>query len=256
MKVRVAVPTVLEATARDATPRPYVQVALDEDAWQLSRGEAMRYADWMRAAHALLGAESARLLAGALDEAVAALEARPPRVLERVTLGLVQGEGSDGEPVWIEVALEPAVLEASNPRIVLDVAESPVAFGAGDTWWAMDDEAYALAALLRLAAASERVTEIGRLEEKGPNRRPWLHVCVASEPVPDPGHERPPGVQLRFDDDLLAERGEDGIVWMSAEDAHRLAGLLDAALEAEKRRPPHVYEPPEPGTREIARFTA
>lgn len=249
--MRIAIPTVLEVTDRDARPAPFVELALDDAAFRLAPDEAAALAGWMRVA-AVLGSAPGAALAAALEEALATLAAQPPLCLERVTLGFVQGETSDEEAAWLEVALEAAVREPSNPRIVLELADSPYRSGAGDTWWLLSDEAFTLAGLLDRAAQGGPVGPVGRLEEKGPNRRPFLHVAVAPDPAVGRAPPRPPGVELRFDDDLLAERGEDGVVWLLGEDARRLARLLLDARRLEEERPAHRLEPPAPGLRVIA----
>jgi hypothetical protein len=252
MILRVSIPTVQYVTMRDARPQPFVQVAYDRDAWQLDSEEASRAAGWMRVAHQLTGDARAETVARALDAAVTELALKAPRVLEDLMLGMVQGEASTGEPSWIEIGLEAAVNEPSNPRVMIDVAESLDALGASDTWWLLNDEAARLASLARQAAERAEPGTVGRLEEKGPNRRAWLFVDVASQPSLKPDEPPRLGVQLRFDDDLLSERGDDGVLWMSPADALRLAKYLDEALNAAAANPAYIYAPPEPGTREVA----
>lgn len=252
MIVRVSIPTVQYVTMRDARPQPYVQVAYDRDAWQLDSEEASRAAGWMRVAHQLTGDTRASALGRALDTAVTELLLKAPRILEDLMLGMVQGEASTGEPAWIEIGLEAAVNEPSNPRVMVDIAESLDALGASDTWWLLSDEAARLASLARQAAERDAPGPVGKLEEKGPNRRAWLFVDVASQPSLKPDEPPRLGVQLRFDDDLITERGDDGVSWMSPADALRLAKYLDEALNAAAANPAYLYVSPEPGHREIA----
>jgi hypothetical protein len=241
---RIQIPTVLHKTAQNARPQPYVQIAFDHEAPRRLEPHAARIAaEWM-AVGAAWGSAPAQALLDALVRCLKALEGAPPLVIENRVSGILEASASSGEPQWLEVGVEMAVLEASSPRIVINSAERPESLGGADTWWMLTDEAERLEALLREAAGLRAAGPIGLLEEKGPNRRPWLYVTV--EPDPHPSRKGALGVQLRFDDELIDERGDDGIVWLPGPLAIRLADLVRAALVTEKTEPAHVFERPEP----------
>jgi hypothetical protein len=226
--LRIRVPTVLHATMREHRPQPRVGLVYDDDAWQLSVAESERAEGWMRAAAAWLESRQALAAAEGLALARDVLESKPPRVVEQRSLGVVEAHDSGGDPLWVEVALETALVEAMHPRLVLHVAERPDELESGDTWWLLPQEGERLVELLASASG-------GVLEEVGPNRRPWLHVTP-----------RDGGVTLRFDDDVIDERGDDGVVELDATAVERLRERLRQAVELERTTAPYVYVPPEP----------
>ncbi len=252
MICRVRIPTVTYATARDSRPAPYVELAIDDEVVRLPVDGARVLHGWMAWAAAFSSSATTRELADAIARALAALSDAPPRVIENHYAGIIEVAASSGEPIWIEVSVEAAVAEPANPRLVLQTADSPQAIGTADTWWLLDGETSQLAALIEQAASTLDAgpRAIGRLEEAGPNRRPFLHVSID----PDPRGATPgaPGVQLRFDDDLLDERADDGIFWLPPAAATRLATLLREALAWAIAHPAHVYLPPEPRSVQIA----
>jgi hypothetical protein len=235
---RIRIPTVLYATSGEPHPEPHVsvdEIGDPEHAQQLSIAETEAAIAWLSASKGWLEGARVRQVADALGAALRALASSPPRIITDTRMGMVQGERSSGEPQWLCVSVEGAVNEPSNPRIVIEVAGDPHAMACGDTWWLLHDEAKRLAALLRDLSG-------GTLCETGPNQRPWLHVT-----------HHPETVSLRFDDDLIAEQGSDGVFVLNPIDAGRLAVLLDEAASFERAHPAHVFAPPEPREREIAR---
>ncbi len=223
---RVKVPTVLWPNERETLPQPVVHVSFGDDTFAASPAQARAAAEWLDAAHRAFGDERAQALAQALRGALVALADKPPRLVPERYLGVVHATDSDGAPAFLEFSVETAVVERSNPRIVLRCGESLESLG--DTWWLLDAEAQRLAELVRARAA-------GVLTEAGPNQRPFLHV------QPSDG-----GVELRFDDDLLTERGDDGVYRLAAPAAARLADLLAQAVAITAEQPPYVFVPPEP----------
>jgi hypothetical protein len=236
MTWRIRIPTVLFATSGEPSPEPHVSVdelGDPEHAQQLTIAETEAAIAWIQASKGWLEGARVRSVADALSAALAALHASPPRIITDTRMGIVQGERSTGAPRWVRVSVEGAVNEPSNPRIALDISDDLQR--NGDTWWLLHGEAKRLAALLRDLAG-------GALEETGPNQRPWLHVTHQAE-----------AVSLRFDDDLVSESGDDGVFVLNRMDAGRLATLLDEAASFERAHPAHVFAPPEPREREIAR---
>jgi hypothetical protein len=165
-------------------------------------------------------------------------------------LGLVQGEADRGTPLWLRVALEGGVNDLSNPRVALDFGESPHALDR--SVWLLDREANELGRLLDIAAATSDAKEVGRLEEAGPNRRPWLFVSTA---LPPRGEGRGLGVVLRFDEES-DDRPALPPLWLEPLDATRLSRLVEEAVRLAATRPPHVYVRPEPNDRVIATIHA
>jgi hypothetical protein len=162
-------------------------------------------------------------------------------------VGLARAQLSSGEPAWLEVDVEPAVRDRGHPRIKIHTADAPDQIGAQDTWWLDAGEAGRTAALLRDAASAGAGAELGSVGAM-PAVPAFLHVGAAL----DPEHERTPGVTLRFEDDLIAESGDDGLYWLSPETAHKLAAWLDDAVTWASANPPHVWQPPEPDPRLVA----
>jgi hypothetical protein len=238
--IRVRIPTVLLRGER-----PYVEVGFDDDSWRLGAPEARAACEWMRAAEVWLGSASSAKLADALDRALARLRESPPRAVQDHFLGVTQGQLSSGEPAWLEVRVQSAVAHPDHPRIVLDTAESPDEIGTADTWWIDRHEATQLANLVRrgaVAVGAGKPLGIGALDEVQPGAPPFLHVAV----TPEPADARGFGVELRFDDDLLHERGDDGVLWVAEAHAHKLADWLEAAVVHADAHPPHVWQAPEP----------
>jgi hypothetical protein len=242
----VRIPTVLQVAA-DEPAEPYIAIIdAGGGAYLLSLDEAVLLAGWMRIAHKLYTHPGAERLAETIDRALGAIVASPARVIERPMLGLVQGEAHHGTPLWLRVALEGGVNEPSNPRVALDFGESPHALDR--SVWLLDQEANELSRLLGLGASTSDEREVGRLEEVGPNRRPWLFVSTAPPPQ---GAGRGLGVVLRFDEES-DDRPALPPLWLEPLDATRLGSLLGEAVRLAASRPPHVYVRPEPNDRVIA----
>ncbi len=240
MTWRIRVPTVLYGNSAEAAPEPRIlvdELGDPEHAQWLTIAETEATIAWIRASQGWLEGASTRKVADALAAALDALATHPPRVIIDKMMGIVQGESGGGEPTWVRVSVESAVQEVSNPRITLEVADSIQGLGTRDTWWLLNTEAKQLAAMLRRGE--------GTLQEVGPNQRPWLHVIsVAAR------GDRPAAVCLRFEDDSI---GGASVLQFNLLDAERLAVLLDEAAGFERAHPAHVFAPPEPREREIAR---
>jgi hypothetical protein len=231
MICRVTIPTVLRPNERETVPQARLHVSFDdrgfEQGFYVLPAQAATTADWLEAADLAWDSEPAGTLAAALRSAVASLQEKPPRLVPERFIGLVRGEDSEGLTAFLEVAVETGVMEASNPRIVLRSGESMEE--PNDTWWLLDREAQHLQQLVKA-----RTT--GALTEAGPNQRPFLHVTPLDEA----------GLLLRFDDDVLDERGEDGELRLAAAAANKLAELLAQAVALSEEQPPYVFVPPEP----------
>lgn len=246
----VRVPTVLQVAADEPAESYVAIIDLSGGAYLLSLDEAALLAGWMRAAHALYAHRGAERLAGAIGRALGTLATSPPRVIERPMLGLVQGESESGTLMWLRVALEGGVNERSNPRVALDFGESPHTLNR--SVWLLDREANELGRLLDLAASTRDTREVGRLEEVGPNRRPWLFVSTALSPH---GEGRGLGVVLRFEDES-DDQPRLPLLRLEPLDAARLGGLVAEAVRLAATRPPHIYVRPEPNDRVIATIHA
>jgi hypothetical protein len=226
MICRVTIPTVLRPNELETLPQARVHLSFDDDTYFILPTQARAAAEWLEAADFAFDYEAAGELAAALRRAVEQMQEAPPRLIPERYLGLVHAEGSGGAPAYLELSLETGVIEPSNPRIVLRTGADLDRLG--DTWWLLDREAQRVA---ELVAAGEA----GVLTEVGPNQRPFLHV----RPLGD-------GVELRLEDDLLDERGDDGIFRLAASARARLATLLAQAVSLSAEQPPYVFVPPEP----------
>jgi hypothetical protein len=140
-------------------------------------------------------------------------------------------QNSAGEPTWFSVAVEMGTRDVGHPRIRFNISDSLGDDGeaqwTGDTWWISDDEARELIDALRAGAG-----EVGD----------FLFVRGAK----DPEHERTDGVELRFDDSIVEESGDDGVLWVGTPDAQRIAGWLESALAWARLHPAHLFTAPEP----------
>ena len=237
MMYRVKIPTVLWANEAEIVPQARLHVSFDDYVMALTAAEVEGAADWLEMAERVWDHESAGELATLLRRGLAAMRDKPPRLVPERYLGLV--EGAAAEPasgaLYLDVSVETAVIELSNPRIVLRYGESLERMG--DTWWLLDDEAK----LLRALVAERRA---GMLTEAGPNQRPFLHVQPADD-----------GVTLRFEDDLVDESGR-GAIRLPAASTDKLAELLAEALTLVEEQPPYVFVPPEPRDLLVAELQA
>lgn len=227
MLCRVKIPTVLYPNEHELLPQARLSVAFgDEGTFALLPAPARAAAEWLELADLLYNRQAAGELAAALRRAIETLQDQPPRLVPERYIGLVHALDSRDAPMFLEVSVESAVVEPTSPRIVLRSGESLEVLT--DTWWLLDGEAQRLGELLRTRAA-------GELTEAGPNQRAFLQVR--------PSPER---VELRFDDDLLSERGADGIVRLTPAAADTLADLLAQSVTLSAEQPPYVFVPPEP----------
>jgi hypothetical protein len=227
MICRIEIPTVVRPNEQEILPQARVHVSFDEDVHYIHQEQARAAAEWLEAADLAFDSEPAGTLAAALRTAVTRLHESPPRLVPERFLGLIEATRSDGSNVFLEVALETAVMEPSNPRIVLRAAESVERLG--NTWWFFEREATRVSELLTTRTA-------GVLTEVGPNQRPFLHVTPADI-----------GAELRFEDELIDEyEGEDGLYRLASPAAARLAELLMQAVALAEEQPPYVFVPPEP----------
>jgi hypothetical protein len=242
MIVRVRVPTV-EQVGQPSE----VELSFDEDAWHLRASDAQMASGWMRAAASVLGSAGAGQVAEAIERACRLLREEPPRQMQDHVLGVARGQLSSGEPAWLEIDVESGVRDPSHPRIKIHTADAPDLLGAQDTWWLDGAEGRRTASLLREAASAGAGAELGSVGAM-PAVPAFLHVGTAL----DPEHERTAGVTLRFDDELVAEAGDDGLFWLAPATAHKLAGWLDDAVAWAAAHPPHVWQPPEPDPRLVA----
>jgi hypothetical protein len=227
MICRVKIPTVLRPNEHETIPQARLLVSFDDEAFFVLPAHAAAAAEWLEAADLAWDSEPAGTLAAALRRAVAELQESPPRLVPERYLGLVEGEDSDGARAWLEVSVETGVMDPSSPRIVLRHGEDIDRMD--DTWWLLDREA---------ARVGELVLgrRTGVLTEAGPNQRPFLHVRPQGDD----------GIELRFEDDVLDERQEDGTYRLEAPAADKLGRLLASAVALSEEQPPYVFVPPEP----------
>lgn len=192
---------------------------------------------WHEAHALLLSPALARRLADALDAVPTALDAHPPRQLLDHAVGATLGRGTDGAEVTVGVAVETAVSTTDQGRITLDFL---------GTWW-IDPEADALADALDAAASA--TTEATWLSLHEPREtEPWM---VVSTVLADDATLH---VRLRLTDELVAERGEDGVILLTPEAAAAFAALLREAIAWKAAHAPWIFVPPEPLGRTIARI--
>jgi hypothetical protein len=241
MLYRVKIPTVLWASEDpdEIVPQARLHVSFDDYVMALLPAQVELAADWLETAERVWDHESAGELATLLRRGLAALREKPPRLVPERYLGLIEateaGEAADASgAVYLDVSVETAVIEPSNPRVVLRYGETLERMS--DTWWLLDGEAKLLAELVRERRA-------GVLTEAGPNQRPFLHVRPADD-----------GVALRFaGEDDVGERGE---LRLAAAAADKLGELLGEALTLVAELPPYVFVPPEPRDLLIAELQA
>jgi hypothetical protein len=227
MICRIEIPTVVRPNELEILPQARVHVTFDNDVHFIHQEQARAAAEWLEAADLAFDSEPAGQLAAALRTAVTRLHESPPRLVPERFLGMVEATRSDGRGVFLEVALETAVMEASNPRIMLSTSVSVDRLG--NSWWLFEREATRVSELLTTRKA-------GMLTEVGPNQRPFLHVTPEGE-----------GAELRFEDELIDEQdGEDGLYRLAAPAAVRLADLLMQAVALSEEQPAYVFVPPEP----------
>jgi hypothetical protein len=226
MICRVKIPTVLRPNEQETIPQARLLVSFDEEPFFVLPAHAAAAAEWLEAADLAWDSEPAGTLAAALRRAVGALQESPPRLVPERYLGLVEAEDSDGARAWLELSLETGVMDPSSPRIVLRHGED--IDHMDDTWWLLDREAARVADLVQARHA-------GVLTEAGPNQRPFLHVRPDGD-----------GVELRFEDDVLEERADDGIFRLGAAAADKLGRLFEQAVALSEEQPPYVFVPPEP----------
>jgi hypothetical protein len=226
MICRVKIPTVLRPNEQETIPQARLLLSFDDQSFFVLPSEAAVAAEWLEAADMAWDSEPAGTLAAALRRALAALQESPPRLVPERYLGLLEAEDSDGIRAYLELSLETGVMEASAPRIVLRHGER--IDHMDDTWWLLDREAARVGELVATRQA-------GVLTEAGPNQRPFLHVRPDGD-----------GVELRFEDDLLDERDEDGRYRLEAAAAEKLGRLLVQAVALSEEQPPYVFVPPEP----------
>jgi hypothetical protein len=234
MVYRVKIPTVLWANEDEIVPQARLHVSFDDYVMALLPAQVELAADWLELSERVWDHESAGELATVLRRGLAVLREKPPRLVPERYLGLVEAADAGGA-VYLDVSVETAVIEPSNPRVVLRYGETLERMN--DTWWLLDGEAKLLAELVRERRA-------GILTEAGPNQRPFLHVQPADD-----------GVALRFEADLVAERG-GGDFRLAATAADKLAELLTQALALVAELPPYVFVPPEPRDLLVAELTA
>lgn len=234
MVYRVKIPTVLWANDDEIVPQARLHVAFDDYVMALLPAQVEAAADWLEMTERVWDHERAGELATLLRRGLAAMRDKPPRLVPERYLGLVEAADVVGA-VYLDVSVETAVIEPSNPRIVLRYGETLERMS--DTWWLLDGEAQLLGEL----TAARRA---GVLTEAGPNQRPFLHVQPAGD-----------GVALRFEDDLVAERG-GGDIRLTAAAADKLAELLAEARALVAELPPYVFVPPEPRDLLIAELEA
>jgi hypothetical protein len=236
--VRLRIPTLLHGYEGEPDEEPWIEVAGLGETFLASPHQVVHAAAWLRFAHAWLGHAGSLTLAEALDATVAALAGAPPRRVDDTRVGAVAAESSAGQPVALLVIVEHGVNERASPRIRLDVATADRPPDCGDSWWLLDAEARRLGAILRAG-------EAGQLVEAGPNARPWLHV----------GARGAGSVRLRFDDDLVAEAGGDGVVVLGDSAAATLANALDEAVRLAETRAPYVFTSAERKPRTVAEIS-
>jgi hypothetical protein len=160
-------------------------------------------------------------LAALLEAALAALAAHPPRLCAiNPCIGQVDGVDSAGAERRLAVLVEAELHDPAAPRVMVDWV---------GVWWLRTGEVGVLADALESGELSLGETA-------------WLTVT-----------RREGRVCLRLYDDLVAEDGEDGVLWLTARDAAALAGHLRAALDWAAANPPRIFVPPEPGPREVGR---
>lgn len=234
MLYRVKIPTVLWANDAEIVPQARLHVAFDDYVMALTAAEVESAADWLEMAERVWDHESAGELATLLRRGLAAMRETPPRLVPERYLGLVEA-ADDAGAIYVDLSVETAVLEPSNPRIVLRYGASLESMA--DTWWLFDGEAARLAELVTARRA-------GVLTEVGPNERPFLHVQPAGD-----------GVALRFVPDDGDERG-GGHFRLGAAAADKLAQLLAEARALVAELPPYVFVPPEPRDLLIAEMQA
>jgi hypothetical protein len=223
MIYRVKIPTVLWANEDEILPQARLHVAFDDYVMALLPSQVEAAADWLELSERVWDHESAGELATLLRRGLAVLREKPPRLVPERYLGLVEAVDRAGAgAVYLDLSVETAVIEPSNPRIVLRYGETLERMS--DTWWLLDGEAKLLAELVRERRA-------GVLTEAGPNQRPFLHVRPDGD-----------GVTLRFEDE---ERG-GGDIALAAAAADKLGELLAEALTMVVEQPPYVFVPPEP----------
>lgn len=166
-----------------------------------------------------------RELEAALSAALATLKAHPPRLCAvDPRIGVVQAIDSAGTLQSVSVTVEAEVMEADAPRVMIDWV---------GTWWLTVSEVTALADALSGADLSLTA---------GADPIPWLVV-----------RQEPGRVLLQLYDALVAEDGDDGVLWLSGAAAADLSAILRAALAWAAGNPPNLYVPPEPGPREVMR---
>jgi hypothetical protein len=202
-----------------------------------------------------LSADRALGLADALEAAVERLSQAALLVVSELHVGVVPARAEDASARELEVAVEGGVFEVSAPRVELCLSGPE---GAGqDTWWLMDTEAEQLARfLLQASREALRGDALGGIPVRAlpasSEGAPWLTVSV--EPRPASHGEHPPGVLLRFDDELTRQSGDNARWWLSPPEAERLRALLLQALQLEAVTPPHIYVPPQPGAVVVAQL--
>ncbi|HBB34229.1 MAG TPA: hypothetical protein DDZ80_17970 [Cyanobacteria bacterium UBA8803] len=139
---------------------------------------------------------------------------------------------------------------------MLNIFQNQCQTGCSSTWWLDDNEASLLAEFLSDAAKGveqQQLEHIGSLAGKdssGIETNPWLTITVQQN------NSRPNansvGVHLHFDDELIQETENDGILWLSGDSARHLSRFLSEAIERKATHPPHIYVPPQPGNVVIA----
>jgi len=183
-------------------------------------------------------------LAAGLRRGIAAVHDEPPMALPDYAAGHVTGLTSGGVFKTVHVEVTQGVSAAEQPRLTLCFLGR----------WTFDETTTTTLVEALDSATAALVDEGGglsktflELPDKGVSGEPftWLSVRTVT------GRGGKPAVRLRLYDELVEDRGEDGVLDLSPGEAHSLARALSEGMRFISTTEPYVFVSPEPFEREI-----
>lgn len=191
----------------------------------------------------LLSTEQSRELAQNIRIGLSALQDSPPCLLPDVFVGRVMGLGSDGRLISLGIEVLQGVSRDEIHRLTLDFL---------GTWFLDDSSTDGLTnglkagadAVMSGAAAGQSFLSL-KEGSCGGGEHTWLSISTAA------AFSGRVMVRLRLWDELVKDRGDDGIIDFLAVDARTLASFLHEGREHTEKHPPYIFKSPEPFPREI-----